>query len=1396
MKNIENNRKVLDIKDIHATKRPMSKKLILFIALAIVGLVANFAQAQIVTIPDANFKACLLAHNPVIDTNGDGEIQVTEAQAFNVTGRNRLNCAGKGITDLTGIEAFTGIIELRCEDNELTGLLDLSHNTTLVWLYCQNNELTGIDVSNSNMQIIWCQNNKLTSLDLSNSPGLSVLYCQKNELTSLDVSNKPLLAYLDCSANKLTSLDVSDNTALMGLNCYENKLTSLDLTQNTALNVVYCYDNELTSLDLGNNTGLWLFSCYKNKLTSLDVTQNTGLLYLYCHQNELTQLDVTKNTALINFFCQTNKLTSLDVTKNTKLQRFVCQENKLSDLDVTQNKDLLLLYCNDNNPFANGLDVTQNTNLVWLNCANIGLEELDLTKNTALEQLFCDNNNLDELDLAVNTKLKILSASSNQLDELDLTKNTALEQLSFLKNELTDIDLSNNRKLRILSARNNKLTELDLRKVDSLRWLFVDSNRLESLNLRNGKNTLIDTAYLRLGGNPMLRCIEVDDAAYSNANWTKYKDTWACFSESPCEKPLFDPIPAFCASDPTPPLLPDESKNGFKGKWDPPSFDLSSASTKTYVFTPDNCAHKTAMTVTIMKPTVTLVPDTLICANETVTLKASGADTYSWDGGATFVSDDSMVVSPATTTTYKVIGKDANGCSSDEQEVTVTVNAVTAGNIDADQDVCVDGTPVPLYPAAMPDNADGAISHRWEQSTDFGGSWNPASGANTGVIYTPNALSVTTMFQRVTISTKDGLDCEDASNPVTITVNPKPVVDIKSDAANNTICAGESVKLTASGALTYAWTANGTPFGNSDAEQTVSPTANTTYKAIGTDANGCVAEEKEIDITVNPRPVVDVTSDAANNMICEGESVKLTASGALTYAWTANGTPFGNSDAEQTVSPTANTTYKAIGTDANGCVSLEKEIEITVNPTPIVDIKSDAANNTICAGESVKLTASGAQTYVWTGPGTAGTGAEQTVSPTANTTYKVIGTDAYGCATVESEIEIVVNPSITPDFDQVNPICQGEKLDPLPTVSKDYVSGTWSPAMDNMNTTEYTFTPNPGQCAAPVKMTVVVSACGKAPEVGMSIIKDAVNPDRNYPLGDVIEYRILVVNTGTVALTGITLRDENADVKVVGTITTLPAGQGHSFTARHTVTKEDLNNGYVLNIAKAFGKDTNGDEVTAESVYTGYSAHHVPVDPSCPTCTVVRLSPIEAVDDLYELAWLDGGYSTGCVLDNDSLSGAAVDPADIVLIPLKPDHAGLVMRENGTVSIDPTVFPGRYEYPYRICEFANPSRCSEAVAVIVIHPNEERSVFVPSAFTPNGDGVNDTFEILGIDQFERVELSVFNRWGQEVFRNDDCKNGKNWDAGGLLAGTYYYAVWLHHKDGKTEVVKGSVLVVK
>jgi len=232
------------------------KLLLLLLALPMIGFGQN------VNIPDANFKAYLVG-NTAINTNGDNEIQVSEASVFN--GSINLN-ATSNIYNLTGIQAFTALTTFICSTNQLTSL-DVSQNTALTTLSCSFNQLTSLDVSqNTALTQLYCHQNQLTSLNVSQNTALTDFSCFNNQLTSLDVSQNTTLSKLNCFNNQLTSLDVSQNTALTQLRCNDNQLTSLDVSQNTALIQLNCFNNQLTSLDVrnGNNNNFFSFFAYGN----------------------------------------------------------------------------------------------------------------------------------------------------------------------------------------------------------------------------------------------------------------------------------------------------------------------------------------------------------------------------------------------------------------------------------------------------------------------------------------------------------------------------------------------------------------------------------------------------------------------------------------------------------------------------------------------------------------------------------------------------------------------------------------------------------------------------------------------------------------------------------------------------------------------------------------------------------------------------------------------------------------------------------------------------------------------------------------------------------------------------------------------------------------------------
>lgn len=271
----------------------------------------TICAACVVTIPDANFKNALLA-NLAINTNANTEIECAEAANFTDT----IFVGNLGISDLTGIEAFTSITGLVCNFNSLT-TLDLSSNTALQFLHCYDNLINSLNVSgNTALVNLWCSNNDLDFIDVSNNTLLEGFACFNNNFTSLDVSNNLALKDFRCSVNNLTTVDVSNNTQLELLYCGNNIINTLDLSNNLMLQALDCGPNQLSSIDLSANAALELLEAGNNDLVNLDLSNNTALISIYANGNALTSLKINNgnNSNLIAFSALNNpNLTCIQV---------------------------------------------------------------------------------------------------------------------------------------------------------------------------------------------------------------------------------------------------------------------------------------------------------------------------------------------------------------------------------------------------------------------------------------------------------------------------------------------------------------------------------------------------------------------------------------------------------------------------------------------------------------------------------------------------------------------------------------------------------------------------------------------------------------------------------------------------------------------------------------------------------------------------------------------------------------------------------------------------------------------------------------------------------------------------------------------------------------------------
>ncbi|WP_179315115.1 T9SS-dependent choice-of-anchor J family protein [Winogradskyella undariae] len=309
-------------------------------------LVTQLSFSQDVNITDVNFKTALLTHNPIIDTNGDGEIQVTEAEAY--TGS--LNLSLLDISDLTGIEYFVSITEL----------------------HCNNNGLTSIDLSNNiNLQIINLAANDLSVLDIFQNVNLQELACNGNNLTELYTNTNPNLEILNVAANSIYDLDLSANTALKDFKLNFNPIVNLDISANInleAFSATYCYS--LENVDFSNNNLLEQISLWYTNQSEIDVSNMPNLGSLYLRNLNLTSLDVSNNLNLYNLYVTDNNISELDVSFNSSLA-----------------------YLSLDGLYVSSVDVSNNPNLEWLDLGGFLLESVNAKNgnNTNLAYFNIDN---------------------------------------------------------------------------------------------------------------------------------------------------------------------------------------------------------------------------------------------------------------------------------------------------------------------------------------------------------------------------------------------------------------------------------------------------------------------------------------------------------------------------------------------------------------------------------------------------------------------------------------------------------------------------------------------------------------------------------------------------------------------------------------------------------------------------------------------------------------------------------------------------------------------------------------------------------------------------------------------------------------------------------------------
>lgn len=292
------------------------------------------------------------------------------------------------------------------------------------------------------------------------------------------------------------------------------------------------------------------------------------------------------------------------------------------------------------------------------------------------------------------------------------------------------------------------------------------------------------------------------------------------------------------------------------------------------------CINSKTISITVLAlPNVFVTPsNTTICSGKSLVLTATGANTYSWNSGAT---SSLITVTPTINTTYTVIGTNTSGC---QKSATSVVNVASTPMVSINSpstNVCFGYT--------MTLTASGASNYQWFNGTT----------ANTTTVQPLSNITYTV------IGNNGGACADTAFLPITILPLPSVLASVN----NTLVCVGQTVNLTASGtAINYLWQPNNL-FGPNQIVQIFAPTTFTVY---GQGSNGCAFLSTAFVDVKSGSSIIPVSTPSS---VCIGDSAILSVIGGSVPSWSNNAIPN-----TSVVKPTTNTSYTVSAVDLNGCV--------------------------------------------------------------------------------------------------------------------------------------------------------------------------------------------------------------------------------------------------------------------------------------------------------------------------------------------------------------------------------------------------------------------------------------------------------------------------------------------
>jgi len=823
--------------------------------------------------------------------------------------------------------------------------------------------------------------------------------------------------------------------------------------------------------------------------------------------------------------------------------------------------------------------------------------------------------------------------------------------------------------------------------------------------------------------------------------------------------------------------------------------------TTTYTITVKPCTDTYLITVAVNPGNpVTLSPAVTICNGSSALLSAGGELSYTWQPseGLSSTTGVNVTATPTLgTASYTVTGVSATGCiyqaittvqvngptlavsfpiticqgnspvlsvvggssyiwipsgaltSSTGTEVsaspttstTYTVIGFDINGCSASAVTTVGVNPVPVLAVSPAVGLCGGLSASLSCTGADSYTWSPSTGLNSttgGSVQV--SLSSGTVTYTVT-GTYLATGCSKDTN-ITVSFYTTPTVNVGPDIY---ICSLTSVTVTATGSGNYTYSWNPSNYLNTTEGPVVvcTPVAAGAYSytVTGTDGSGCSSYDG---ITISQ--VASITANAGNNAtVCFGSCTTLIGSGGFSYTWNPSTGLSATNVYNPSACPGQTTTYTLVATGGIGC-SANSAVTVFVYPLPSITVSPDV---TLCGGTSALLSASGAVTYLWS-PSTglnSITSANVNADPAMATLYSVIGTDSNGCNSAPGVVNVTVLPvfSISPP---IAVICDGSST----TLTANTTPGAATPV---------SFTWQPSGSLNPASGPIV----NAFPTLSTSYTVTA--QDAN----NCISQSNFTVTVDSVPV-----------VTIAASSTTICSGTSVNITAKGAETY----------IWKPGTSPNTGSEVTAKPLstttytVTGSDTYTQPAINACSSTTTitVKVNPPPLLTVSADQTIIIGNSTT--------------------LSVTTPQNETYQWTPDNTLScnncLHPTALPQQTTTYYITVTDSNgcTTRDSITITVKTICGN----FYIPTAFSPNADNVNDVLQVYGLypSCFDPNSylLQVFDRWGNKVFGSLDPK--QSWDGtylGKMLdSDVFVYSLQVRLTDGTAINKKGNISLIR